>query len=201
MPRRVSAVLLAAGSSERMGRPKQLLPLGDRTVIEHCIDSIVNAGVEEVVVVLGPKCREIEELMRPLPVAIAVNDREKSEMAESVRAGLRAVSADATGILICLSDHPLVMTETIRAVVALHGDDPESIIIPSLNRKKGHPTLFPRKTIEEIFVRDSLREVIGAHAEKIRYLDASDEGVLLDMDTPEDYARVLANFNMRGQNQ
>jgi CTP:molybdopterin cytidylyltransferase MocA len=181
-----------------MGRPKQLLPLGDRTVIEHCISSIIAAGIEEIVVVLGPDSREIAERIQDLPVAIATNDQEESEMAESVRTGLKSVGADATGILICLADHPLVLAETIKEVAALHKDHPGAIIVPSCNRKRGHPTLFPGNIIEEIFARNSLRDVIESHAEKIRYLDVADEGVLLDMDTTEDYARILNNFNKRG---
>jgi molybdenum cofactor cytidylyltransferase len=181
-----------------MGRPKQLLPLGDRTVIEHCISSIVTAGIEEIIVVLGPEHREIEELIRALPVVRAINEQKESEMAESVRTGLKAVSADVTGVLICLADHPLVLPETIRAVVALHRDNPEAIVIPSLNQKRGHPTLFPGSIIKEIFLKNSLREVVDDNEGKIRYLDVKDEGVLLDMDTTEDYERVLERFKMRG---
>ena len=199
MPHQVSAVLLAAGSAKRMGRPKQLLPLGDRTVIEHCIGSIVAAGIKDIVVVLGPERPEIAGLIKNLPVLITVNDKEESEMAESVRTGLKAVEGDATGILICLVDHPLVLPETIRTITALHHDYPASIIIPSCNRKRGHPTLFPGDIIREIFEKKSLREVIDSHAEMIRYLDVADEGVLLDMDTTEDYARILDRFHGRGR--
>jgi CTP:molybdopterin cytidylyltransferase MocA len=181
-----------------MGRPKQLLPLGDHTVIEHCISSIVAAGIEEIIVVLGPERREIEELIHALPVLLAINEQKESEMAESVRTGLKAVSTDATGVLICLADHPLVMPETVRAVVAMHRDNPEAIIIPSWSQKRGHPTLFPKSIIAEIFLKNSLREVIDGNAGKICYLDVKDEGVLLDMDTTEDYERILKSFNMKG---
>jgi CTP:molybdopterin cytidylyltransferase MocA len=181
-----------------MGRPKQLLPLGDRTIIEHCIRSIAAAGIEEIIVVLGPGRREIEELIQSLPVLFAINDQKESEMADSVRTGLKKISADATGVLICLVDHPLVLPETIEAVVALHRDNPEAIVIPSLNQKRGHPTLFPGSIIKEIFLKNSLREVIDDNEGKIRYLDVKDEGVLLDMDTTEDYAQILESFHMRG---
>lgn len=199
MPQQVSAVLLAAGLSGRMGRPKQLLPLGDRTVIEQCIGSIIAAGLAEIVVVLGPGQEEIAQLIRPLPVAIAANDIGQSEMADSVRTGLRAVGAGASGILICLSDHPLIMPETIRAVIALHREHPESIIIPCCSGKRGHPALFPMGIIREISGKNSLRDVRDSRAETIRYMDVADEGVLLDMDTPEDYARILDSFHMKGR--
>jgi molybdenum cofactor cytidylyltransferase len=129
---------------------------------------------------------------------LAINEHKESEMAESVRTGLTAVSADATGVLICLVDHPLVLPETIRAVVALHRDNPEAIVIPSWNQKRGHPTLFPRKIIGEIFLRNSLRGVRDGNAGKICYLEVGDEGILLDMDTTEDYERILKSFNMKG---
>jgi CTP:molybdopterin cytidylyltransferase MocA len=181
-----------------MGRPKQLLPLGDLTVIEHGISAIIAAGIKDIVVVLGPDAGDISRTIHHLPVRTVLNMQPGSEMAESVRTGLKFVSADATGILICLADHPLVLPETMKELIVLHEKNPDSIIIPSFRRRRGHPSLFPGNIIEEIFARDSLRDVIGSNAEKIRYLDVADEGVLLDMDTTEDYERILDNYHKRG---
>jgi CTP:molybdopterin cytidylyltransferase MocA len=181
-----------------MGQIKQLLPLGDRTVIEHGLSTIIAAGIKDIVVVLGPDAGDVSKTIHHFPVRTVLNTQQESEMAESVRTGLKSVSADATGILICLADHPLVMPETIKALVALHKNYPEAIIIPSCKRKRGHPTLFPGNIMQEIFVRNSLRDVIGSNAEKVRYLDVADDGVLLDMDTTEDYERILDNYHKRG---
>jgi CTP:molybdopterin cytidylyltransferase MocA len=180
-----------------MGQTKQLLPLGNRTVIEHCIGTIIDAGIKEVVVVLGPESREISELIHNLAVTIAKNE-EESEMADSVRIGLKKVNAVSTGVLICLADHPLVRTDTMKALIAAHQEYPESIIIPSLKGKRGHPTLFPRDIIQEVFVLSTMRDVIRDHEEEISYLNVDDDGVLLDMDTTGDYELVLEKFNKGG---
>lgn len=177
-----------------MGRPKQLLTLRDRTVIEHCIRSIVEAGIKDVIAVLGPDSEDILTAIYAIPVNTVFNKQQGSEMAESVRAGLQAVDPASTGVLVCLADYPLVIPQTIKGLIALHGKHPDSIIIPSFNRRRGHPTLFPLWIIREIEKQCTLRDVISAHEEEIVYLDTDDEGVLIDMDEPEDYEMILGRF-------
>lgn len=179
-----------------MGRPKQLLPLGDRTVIEHCISAIIAAGIQDLVVVLGPDAGDIATAIHIFRVKSVFNRQQGSEMAESVRAGLDAVSPGSTGILLCLADHPLVMPETMRSLAALHVAHPGSIIIPSFNRRRGHPTLFPLRVIRDIRAKRTMRDVINDHEKEIVYLNSDDEGVLLDMDEPEDYEMILGRFRV-----
>ena len=190
----VSAIVLAAGSSSRMGRPKQLLPLGPRTVIRRCLDGILAAGVADIVVVLGEGSDAVVREINGLPVKTAENRAPRSEMAESVRIGLRQIAPASTAVLVCLSDHPLVSPETIRKLIAAHGGSPDSIIIPLYRGKRGHPTLFPREVIEEVHAGRNLREVISRHSGEVLALDAGDEGVILDLDTPEEYERVKDRF-------
>lgn len=196
MRHQVSAVLLAAGSSKRMGRQKQLLPLGERTVIEQCVSTIIDSGVRDVVVVLGPDADDISNAIRLLPVRTVLNDQPESEMAESMRAGLKAVLPEATGVLVCLADHPLVTAKTMKGLIALHVTYPDSVIIPSFNRRRGHPTLFPKGALQGT-AAGSLRDVIDAHASTIVYLDTEDEGILLDMDTLQDYENILERYGKK----
>ena len=178
-----------------MGRTKQLLPLGNRTVIEHCLSTIIASRVVDIVVVLGHDAGDISTAIHAFPVKTVFNEQQASEMAGSVRTGLPAVDPAATGILICLADHPLVTPETMKGLIALHEEHPESIIIPSFNRQRGHPPLFPREMLAEIFVSSSLRDVIQGHAGSIAYLDSEDEGILLDMDTMDAYEEIQRKFN------
>ena len=178
-----------------MGQIKQLLPLGDRTVIEHGLSTIIAAGIEDIVVVLGPDAGDVSKTIHHFPVRTVLNTQQESEMAESVRTGLKSVSADATGILICLADHPLVRPETLKALIGLHIMHPEAIIIPSFQRRRGHPTLFPRTVVHEFYVKGTMREVISDHEKDIVYLSVDDEGVLLDMDNPGDYKMILHRFS------
>lgn len=187
----VSAILLAAGSSRRMGRSKQLLPLDDKPVIRHCLDALIAADIRDIVVVVSAPENGVTAALKQLPVTVAVNNLPGSDMAESVRTGLRRLDNQPTGILVCLSDHPLVSAETIRTITRHHGETPDPIIIPCHGSKRGHPTLFPSRIIREILSGGTLRDIVGRHGGMIRLVDVKDEGVVLDMDTEEDYHVIV----------
>ena len=197
MPLRVSAILLAAGSSKRMGQPKQLLPLGNKPVIRHCLDNLVAAGIKDIVVVLSQRESEILNSMKDLPVQIVFNENPESEMAESVRIGLRTLTDFSTGVLVHLSDHPLVSAKTLKSIVQCHLEIPDKIIIPQYKGKRGHPSLFPKPVIDEIFVGLTLRDIIKRDSSRIKFLDVDDEGVILDMDTKEDYEKIPKKIGTR----
>jgi len=174
-----------------MGRIKQLLPLGNKPVISHCLDTLIASEINDIVVVLGPHRAEILRFLGPLlnQVKIAYNDIPGSEMAESVRIGLGILNS-SSGVLVCLSDHPMVSRETIETLIGVHGQDPDKIIIPLYRGARGHPTLFPARVIREVVTGHTLREITSKHPEKIRYLEVQDEGVILDLDTVEDYKKL-----------
>lgn len=175
-----------------MGRPKQLLPLPDQPAIRVCVQNILAAGVEDVVVVLrGQDEDAVRAALSDLPVTVVRNPDTLSDMAGSARLGIRAVSPAASGLLICLADHPLVAPETLHTLIAAHWERPDYIIIPLYRGRRGHPTLFPFAVIAGIASGGTLRELIARHHDKVRTLDVPDEGVVLDMDTEEDYQRIL----------
>jgi CTP:molybdopterin cytidylyltransferase MocA len=177
-----------------MGRSKQLLPLGPSPVIRHCLDNLVASGLRDIVVVLGADLDGMTGAISGMPVRTVVNADPLSDMAGSVRLGLRQVDPASTGVLICLADHPLVSSGTIKGLVNDHHSGPDSILIPLYHGRRGHPTLFPRKAIEDIFSMETLRDVIASRAGSVRAVDVDDEGVILDLDTPEDYERIKQRF-------
>ncbi len=191
MPIQVSAILLAAGSSRRMEQLKQLLPLHDKPIIRHCLDNLITAGIENIVAVLGYCGDEVLAAIQEMPVQIVFNENQESEMAESVRIGLRAIAEKSSGVLVCLSDHPLVSVDTLKSLMQCFLETPDKIIIPLYKGKRGHPTLFPRNVIEEIFEAGTLRDIIDKNRSRLKFLNVQDEGVILDMDTKEDYDKVL----------
>ncbi len=178
-----------------MGRSKQLLPLGNRPVIRHCLDNIIAAGVRDIVVVLGAGSDDVRAAISGMPVRTAVNNDTRSDMAGSVRLGLKEVGPASTGVLICLVDHPLVSEHTIKTLIQEHRSDTGRIIIPLYKGRRGHPTLFPRKAIESVFSGKTLRDVITGHAGSIRTVAVDDEGIVMDLDTPEDYERIKGRFS------
>jgi CTP:molybdopterin cytidylyltransferase MocA len=180
-----------------MGQPKLLRPLGDKPVIRHCIDTLVAADVRDIVAVVSISGNGIREILSGLPATIAVNNIPGSDMAESVRTGLRALKGSPSGVLACLSDHPLVSPETIRSIIRQHRKTPGVILIPVYQGKRGHPTLFPINIISDLFTGPyiTLRDIIQKNAPLVRAIDVDDEGVVLDMDTEEDYHKILHKFD------
>ncbi len=168
---------------------KQLLPIHNKPAITHCIGVLLAAGLKDIVVVLGPSGKEISKTVDLLPVNVAFNEDPESEMADSVRTGLRGIGP-STGILICLCDHPLVSPETVKELVRLHGEFPDRIIIPAFHGRKGHPTLFPRSVMTEVMQGCALRDVIRKDPQRVMEVAVSDEGVVLDMDTMEDFQKI-----------
>jgi len=187
----VTALVLAAGSSRRMGRSKQLLPVNGRPAVKACVAAILDAGINDVIVVIGPRGQEIASVLDGLPVRIATNQDPEGDMAGSVRAGLAEAAAASTAVLVCLADHPLVFADTIRSLLQVHADAPDRIIIPSFQGRRGHPTLFPSKILRTIHALPTLRDVIAQHKGRELLCDVPDDGVILDMDTPRDYEAIL----------
>jgi len=179
-----------------MGRTKQLLPLGDKPVIRYCIESLMHAGVADIVVVLNSADNGIAGSLDDLPLTMAVNDTPGSDMAESVRTGLKSLGKERP-VLICLCDHPLVSPGTIRLMVSEHRAFPASIIIPACEGRRGHPVLFPRPVVNEIFSVPTLRDVVRKDPGRVRTLTVRDRGVILDMDTPEDYRIILQQLTKK----
>jgi molybdenum cofactor cytidylyltransferase len=177
-----------------MGRLKQLLPLGDKTVIRHCLDRIVDAGIKDIVAVVGRDAYPVAREISDTAAKIAFNPAPESEMAESVRIGLLYADTRSTGVLVCLSDHPLVSSSTIESVIMRHGTDGNKIIVPVCNGKKGHPTLFPSAVIREIFSGCTLRDIACRDTKRVVYEEVDDEGIFFDMDTMEDYRAVIGRF-------
>ncbi|MBI5205699.1 MAG: nucleotidyltransferase family protein [Nitrospirae bacterium] len=177
-----------------MGLQKQLLVLNDKPAIRYCLDAIIAAGVIDIVVVLGQNGNKIREAINNLPVSIVLNTNPESEMVESVKIGIQKIAGTATGILVCLSDHPLVSLNTFRELINSHGREPDKILIPVFNGKNGHPGLFPKNILNEIFSGINLRELIRKNSDRTRLINVADEGVVLDMDTIADYRKILAKI-------
>ena len=183
-----------------MGRMKQLLPLGQNPAILHCLDSVISSGIKDIIVVLGYSGQAIEEVIQDYPVRIVFNSNPESEMAESARSGLKEISNLSTASLVCLADHPLVTPETIKALVNSHRQTPHKIIIPQFKGQRGHPSLFPGPLIDEIFTGVNLRQIIVSNSEKVKTIDVSDEGIVVDMDTPEDYLKICEKLSLYAKN-
>lgn len=182
---------MAAGVARRMGSCKQLLPFEGKTVIAHCLETLLAGGIKEVIVVVGPDGEKVARAAKDYPVQVARNADPEGDMASSVRTGRDTLSASVTAAVVALCDYPLVTPATFARLVEAHRLNPDGIIIPFHNGKRGHPPLFPCWLLDELTAPLTLRDLLRGNPERIEHLSVADEGVLIDMDTPEDYRRVL----------
>ncbi len=186
----VAAILLAAGRSRRMGCCKQLLPLGERTVLVRCLDALAAGGAGEIMVVVSEEGHDVAEAVRDYPANFVINTAVDADMASSVRAGRDALTTAARAVIVLPSDYPLVSAGTISRLIAGHRASPGSIIIPCHAGRRGHPLLFPRAILDELVADLTLRDLVRRDPGRIKLLDVDDPGILHDMDTPEDYQHI-----------
>ncbi len=178
-----------------MGRPKQLLPLGDRPAIVRCIESIREAMIDDTVVVVGQDADDIVAAIDAHPVTIARNKDPGSDMSQSLRVGLAKVSPVTSGVFVCLADQPMLRSETLIRMCLCHLEKPGMIIIPVFHGGKGHPPLLPKEIIAELDVVPTLRDLIERHSGIVYHLEMTDKGIVLDMDTWEDYQGMIERFS------
>ena len=195
MPDRVRAILLAGGESRRMGVCKQTLPLGGKPVIVHCVDALTDAGILGITVVVGKYGSTIRQALGNMKVDVVENVIPNADMADSVRAGLAVMNHDPAGVMICLSDHPLVKSGTIEELLEIHRISPEQILIPVCQARNGHPVIFPTELLKHIHHGGTLRDIIQANTGRVRRIPVDDAGVIMDMDTQEDYQTIINIFN------
>jgi len=186
----ITAVVLAAGASTRMGEPKALLCTPDgRRYVEAIADTARTGGCDEVLVVLGPPHGEaIRAALSAAPLRVAWNPNPERGMLSSVQAGLGGVAGDA---LIWPVDIPFVAVATVRTLV-MHGG---TIVVPLQNGRGGHPLRLARAHFAEVMTLDparGLKALLEAHAAEVTRLPVDDPKVLVDVDTPDDYARTRA---------
>jgi len=181
----VAAILLAAGQSRRMGAFKPLLPFGNKTVIECCIDYLREGGIETIVAVLGHRANEIRALTKSM--TIAINPDPTSEMGASIAAGVRELSDDVKCVLIALIDHPAVPAAVVSNLIE-EWKKGERIVIPTWQNRGGHPVLVDLAFKNDLLNLDragGLRELIKKHGAKRLPVDSP--FIARDMDTWDDY--------------
>ncbi|MBR6312543.1 MAG: histidine phosphatase family protein [Oscillospiraceae bacterium] len=192
----VVGIVPAAGLSSRMGAFKPLLPVdseageGCVSALERTVSVLRGAGAGRVFVVTGKNAEKLRGPIADLHAEEVYNNNFMLGMSFSLLAGVRAAeAAGADGALLLPCDTPAVMTESVRAVLA--AADAEHFAVACFRGKKGHPLWIPRRFFSEILFSGNVKAVTRAHEDELVRVETGREGVVLDMDTPEDYQRVL----------
>ena len=190
----ISALILAAGESKRMGRPKMLLPWGNTTVLGHVISTYKSAGVEEILVVTGGAHEQIEEIVNLHKVRSVFNEQYSGgEMLSSLQRGLQVLLPNRDTVqaaLIGLGDQPQIQTRTVQVICEAYRSRPSQLIVPSFQMRRGHPWLVENSLWQELLeMRAPLspRDFLSGHADEIRYVEVDTPSIFADLDTPEDY--------------
>lgn len=177
-----------------MGRPKLGMDLAGRSIIERSLDTLLLTPVDEVVIVLPPGMAAPGSLA---PVRTVVNERPEEGLASSIRVGLSKTPGEARGVLIALADKPLVRAETVRAVLERFNAGGAAIVYPTYRGQQGHPVAVAAALFEELRALEGdqgAKPLLKKHARDAVAVPLDDPGILLDIDTPEDYAEALARF-------
>ncbi len=197
-PSGVAAIILAAGLSRRMGRPKMLLPWAGKTVIETVATTLLSLELAPLVVVTGGGRAGLEALLAPYPLKCIFNPAyENGEMVDSIQAGLQALPAEAASVLVALGDQPQMEAATVTALLEDYQRSHSLLTLPSYRMRRGHPWLIGRASWAEILALRpplTMRDFFRAHAQEIRYVSVETPSILADLDTPEDYEAQRPKF-------
>jgi molybdenum cofactor cytidylyltransferase len=190
--KKITAIILAAGQSRRMGQPKMLLPWGGITVLGKVIETLQAAGLEDLVVVTGGAREQVEAIVGGSAQVVFNVGYSNSEMLGSIQCGLGAIKPEAQAALICLGDQPQVRVGSVQVILQEYESTGASLIVPSYQMKRGHPWLVARELWNEILEMrspESPREFLNHHAKEIKYINVDTPSILADLDTPEDYLK------------
>jgi molybdenum cofactor cytidylyltransferase len=197
----LAGIVLAAGESRRMGRPKQLLPFGERTILERVVDTLLSAGVGEVIVVLGHLADRVRAVLGNRPVKAVVNELYRQGMLSSVKCGVRAIRAEHNAVLFALGDQPHIESAVVSEVIQAYRAGEAGIVIPRYGGKKGHPIIMNLRRYREVILNlpehVGLNALMQEHADDVRLIDVATEDIIRDIDEPGDYTRELARFTER----
>ncbi len=191
----IVALILAAGSSRRMGRPKQLLEIGGEALIRRTVRQAEAAGLEQIVVVVGPHRAQIERTLQGTAARLVDNPDHLTGMASSLRAGLQALDAEVEAAIVMLADQPFQAPDILRRLIAAYRASGRPIVVPLYAGRRGNPVLFDRALFGELSEQQGDRggrDVLLAHPEQIETVEFDRPELQTDLDTWEQYLSARA---------
>ena len=188
----IVAVVLSAGESSRMGRPKALLPIDGQTFIERIVAALKQTKVGKIIVILGHNARELQSKISHLPVEILINTDYKLGQLSSLQLAVRNLQPDldCDGMLVHLVDHPYLAPALVEEMIRRFYETNKRIIVPRYHGKRGHPVIFSNALFSELLsapVAEGAKAVVNAHRDETLEIDTQEEGIAVDIDTPELY--------------
>jgi molybdenum cofactor cytidylyltransferase len=199
-----AGIILAAGAATRFGKPKQLLPLGGRFLIEWVLSAALGSNLDHVVLVLGCEHERIERSLGSSTghpkYEVLVNPDYRSGQSTSLRAGLLRVRHAFPSAMFLLGDQPLVDAALINLLLEQYAGSEKPICVPTHRGVRGNPTLFARRFYPEILKLagdKGARDIIAAHPDRVLAAEIPDPLVFLDIDRPGDVEPIAALLECR----
>ncbi len=189
---KIAGIILAAGESNRFGMPKQLLDWKGKPFVRHIAECALTAGLDPVVIVAGSMLDPIREALNGVPAAIVENRHWRSGQSTSIQAGLTAMPVSVGGAIFFMADMPQVPLGVIKSLIEIHRREDVDIVVPRVNGRRANPALFDRKCFEALAtIRGDTGGRVLFDKYPIRWLDWDDDRLLMDVDTPEDYDKLI----------
>ncbi len=195
----LSAIILAAGMSTRMGQNKLLLKFKGKPLIAHAVDTLLASEVDEVVVVLGHQAEEVRNQLQGRRVRLVQNPDYREGLSTSVRIGVRAVSPQAEGIMIYLADQPLLQPADVNCLTRAFAQAKQvnkSIVVPLFHGQRGNPVILNasyRETILEVIGDVGCKSIIKRYPDKVFAVEMETDHVVRDVDNIDDYEEVVSS--------
>jgi molybdenum cofactor cytidylyltransferase len=192
----IAGIVLAAGRSARLGRPKQLLPVHGEPLIRHTLRRVLASSLDQVIVVVGHEAEQVRDAVAGFPVECFFNPDAAAGQSTSVRAGLAALSPDVESAVFILGDQPGVDPNVIDALIASWRTSGAPVVVPRYQDRMGNPVLFDRQVFSELAALEGdtgARPVVRAYHDRGELLAAPVAGKAPpDVDTEADYAALIA---------
>jgi molybdenum cofactor cytidylyltransferase len=197
----ISAIVLAAGESRRMGETKQLLEWRGSTILGCVLDNLLASPVDEILLVVGYEAERILEMTANPRIKAVFNPDFRQGMSTSLRSGLTAMDVRAEAFLIALADQPGIPPGVVQDLIDHYRESyPEKkIVAPAHLGRRGHPVLFSGDYLDEFLGLTGDvggREILARHPEEVLLVEAGTDAVLLDVDTPEDYQNLSRRIGL-----
>jgi molybdenum cofactor cytidylyltransferase len=192
----LAAVILSAGASSRMGRPKALLPYREGTFLEHLIQVTRHPRIGVTRVVLGAGAETIQSVAKLDPSVVVLNPNWELGQLSSIWTGIRSLEGiDTDGIVLCPVDHPLVSARLVSDLVDRFFEEKKAIVLPTYKGKRGHPAIFSSQLFSELLAAPAelgARSVVWAHSADVLEVPTDEEGVILNLNDPDMLKRVTS---------
>ncbi len=193
----MAAIVLAGGLSQRMGEHnKLLLEVDGQSLLRGCVGAVLEAGVGEIIVVLGHESDQIQAQIADLNLPCVFNTEYQGGQMTSVQCGLNAISGSKQAVMICLADQPLIKANHIKQLITAFENlpDDKNIVVPMVDEKRGNPVIIHELVRQEVVHHGGnpgCRKFIDNHPEQVHWLQVNDVAFTTDIDTKEEFEQLI----------